>query len=128
MRNETFLPLKTLHPVEQNQLFGVSDTTGYKKSIPEVKIGRGSPNCKKMCLQIVEEIQNNVPPCKTVKFDISSSTVHNMIKRFKEYGEIYIHKLQSQRSIMDTSNLQASGGTALKTGMILSLKSLHPCL
>lgn len=32
----------------------------------EVKIGKGSPMCKKLHLKTVEQFQNNVPECKIV--------------------------------------------------------------
>ena len=74
---------------------------GYKKSIlerqslSEVKMGRGSPICERLHLLIVEKFQNNIPQCKIAKtLKISSSTVHNIIKRFRESGEIFVRKGQ----------------------------------
>lgn len=57
--------------------------SGLKKKHLEAKLktGRGSSVCKKLCLQIVEEYQNNVPHNKIAKsLNFSSSTVHNIIK------------------------------------------------
>ncbi len=37
----------------------------------------------------------------------SQSTVHNIIKRFRETGEISVHKGQGQRSLLDAPGLRA---------------------
>lgn len=67
----------------------VSDIIGYKQSIVEflrIKLGRGSPICKKIStLQIVELCQNRWN---------SSSMVHKIIQRFRESGDISVHKGQ----------------------------------
>ena len=52
-------------------------------------MGRGSPIYKKTCRQIVEQFQNNGPQRKIGKtLNIASSTLYNIIKRFRECGEI----------------------------------------
>ncbi len=60
-----------------------------RQSLSEVKMGRGSPICERVHKKIVECFKNNVPQRQIVKaLQISSSTVHNIIKRFIETGEI----------------------------------------
>ncbi len=65
-------------------------------------MGRGSPICKRVRKKIVEYFKNNVPQCQTAKaLQIPSSTVHNIIKRFRESGEIYVRKGQGQRHLLN---------------------------
>ncbi len=53
-------------------------------------------------------LKNNVPQCQIAKaLQISSSTVHNIIKRFRETGEISVRKGQGQRSLLDAHGLWA---------------------
>ncbi len=64
-----------------------------RQSLSEVKMGRGSPICERVCKKIVEYKKKNVPLCQIVKaLLISSSSVHNIIKHFRETGEIYVRK------------------------------------
>ncbi len=71
-------------------------------------MGRGSPICERVCKKIVEYFKNNVPQCQIAKaLQISSSTVHNIIKRFRETGEISVHKGQGRRPLLDARGLQA---------------------
>ncbi len=64
-------------------------------SLLEVKMCRGSPICERVCKKIVEYFENNVPQRKIAKaLQISLSTVHNIIKRFRETGEIAVRKGQ----------------------------------
>uniref|UniRef100_A0A3P8Z1C6 sphingomyelin phosphodiesterase n=1 Tax=Esox lucius TaxID=8010 RepID=A0A3P8Z1C6_ESOLU len=58
---------------------------------------------------------------------ISSSTVHNIIKRFRESGEISVYNRPGRRSRQYWMAVifAPSGGTALKTDKILLWKSLH---
>ncbi len=59
-----------------------------RQSLSEVKMGRGSPICERVHKKIVEYFKNNVPQCQIAKaLQISSYTVHNIIKRFRETGE-----------------------------------------
>ncbi len=72
-----------------------------RQSLSEVKMGRGSPLCERV--QIVECFKHNVPQCQIAKaLQISSSTVHNIIKKFRETGEISVRKGQGQRPLLDT--------------------------
>ncbi len=56
-----------------------------RQSLSEVKMGRGSPICERMRKNI-EFFKNNF------ELKILSSTVHNIIKRFRETGEISVDK------------------------------------
>lgn len=88
----------------------LSNITGYKKNIlvrqsySGVNVGRGSPVCKKTVhMQTVEQFQNNDPKHNIAK-TISSSTVHNVIKKLR----VSEHKGQTWKSVWDTSNLPAA--------------------
>ncbi len=60
-----------------------------QQSLSEVKMGRGSPIC--------EYFKNFVSQCQIAKaLQISSSTEHNIIKRFRENGEISVRKGQGR--------------------------------
>ncbi len=62
-----------------------------RQSLSGVKMGRGSPICERVLKKIVEYFKNNVPQCQIAKaLQISSSTVHNIIKRLRETGEISV--------------------------------------
>ncbi len=74
----------------------------------EVKMGRGSPIFEKLHKMIVEYFKNNVPQCKITKaLQISSSIVHNIIKRFRETGEISLRMGQGRRPLLDACGLRA---------------------
>ncbi len=71
-------------------------------------MGRGSPICERVRKEIVEYFQNNIPQRQIAKaLQISSSTVHNIIKRFRETGEISVRKGQGRRTLLDALGLQA---------------------
>ncbi len=56
-----------------------------RQSLSEVKMSRGSPICERVRKKIVEYFKNKVPQRQIAKaLQISSSTVHNIIKRFRE--------------------------------------------
>ncbi len=56
-------------------------------SFSEVKMGRGSPILESATFSYVEYFKNNVPQRQIAKaLEISSSTVHNIIKQFRETG------------------------------------------
>ncbi len=66
-----------------------------RQILSEVKMGRGSPICERVHKKIVQYFKNNVPHCQITKaLQISSSTAHNIIKRFREPGEISVRKGQ----------------------------------
>ncbi len=78
------------------------------QNLSEVKMGRGSPICERVRKNIVEYFKNNVPQCQIAKaLQISSSTVHNIIKRFREIGEISVRKGQGRRPLLETCDLWA---------------------
>ncbi len=54
-----------------------------RQSLSEVKMGRGSPICERVHKKIVEYIKNSVPQCQIGKALQISSTVHNIIKRWR---------------------------------------------
>ncbi len=71
-------------------------------------MGRGSPICERVRKKIVEYFKNNVPQCQTVKaLQISSSTVHNTIKRFRDTGEISVCKGQDRIPLLNVRSLRA---------------------
>ncbi len=79
-----------------------------RQSLSEVKRGRCSPICERMRKKIVEYFKNNVPQRQIAKaFQISSTTVHNIIKRFRETGESSVHKGQGRRPLLDARGLRA---------------------
>ncbi len=106
--------------------------TSYKRdvlerqSLSEVKMGRGSPICERVHKNIVEYFKNNVPQRQIAKaLQISSSTVHNIIKRFRETGEISVRKGQGRRPLLDAVVFGPSDDTASLIGMIMSLTLLQ---
>ncbi len=71
-------------------------------------MGRGSPICERVHKKIVEYFKNNVPQHPIAKaLQISSFTVHNIIKRFRETGEISVLKGQDRRPLLDVRGLRA---------------------
>ena len=86
---------------------------GYKSSFPEMlshsqtRMGRGSPLCEQMREQIVEQFKNNISQRAIARnLGISSSTVHNIIKRFRESGEITARKRQGRKPTLDGRDLR----------------------
>ncbi len=79
-----------------------------KQSLSDIKMCRGSPICERMHKTIVEYFKNNIPQCQIPKaLQFSSSTVHNIIKRFRETGYISVRKGQGQRHLLDPRGLWA---------------------
>ncbi len=79
-----------------------------RQSRSEVKIGRGSPNCERVRKKIVEHFAIWHWRMLFLKaLEISSSTVHNIIKRFRETGEIFLRKGQGQSLLLDARGLWA---------------------
>ncbi len=82
-----------------------------RQSLSEVKMGRGSPICERVHKKIVEYLKKkkkNIPLRQIAKaLQISSSTVHNIIKRFRETGEISVRKGQGRRTLLDAHGLRA---------------------
>ncbi len=79
-----------------------------RQSLSEVKMGRGSPICERVRKKMMEYFKNNIPQRQIAKgLQISSSTVHNIIKRFRETGEISVRKGQGWRPLLDARGLWA---------------------
>ncbi len=92
----------------------IGNMIGYKKSLSEwqclseVKMGRGSPIPPMLRRKIVEQFQKGVSQRKIAKsLKLSSSTVHNIIQRFRESGTISVRKGQGRKTILDAHDLWA---------------------
>ncbi len=71
-------------------------------------MGRGSPVCQQIREKIIEMFKNNVPQRKIGRYlDISPSTVHNIIKRFKESGGISVCKGQGRKPKLNNRDLRS---------------------
>ncbi|KAI4898619.1 hypothetical protein NFI96_006397 [Prochilodus magdalenae] len=69
---------------------------------------RGSPIPPLLRRKIVQQYHNGVTQRKIAKtFKLSSSTVHNIIKRFRESGTIAVRKGQGRKTLLDACDLQA---------------------
>ncbi len=101
-----------------------------RQSLSEVKMGRVSPICERVRKKIVEYFKNNVPQRQIAKFlQISSSTVHNTIKKFRETGEISVHKGQCQRPLLNASSLRALRRSAFSSKASISDEMwVHKCI
>ncbi len=81
-----------------------------RQSLSELKMGRCSPICERVRKKIVEYFKNNVPQCQIAKpLQILSSTVHNLIKRLRETGEISVCKGQGRRPLLDACGQPGMG-------------------
>ncbi len=81
-----------------------------RQSLSEVKMGRGSLICERVRKKIVEYFKNNVSQrqiAKALQMQILSSTVHNIIRSFRETGEISVCKGQGRRPLLDAHGLWA---------------------
>ncbi len=92
----------------------IGNMIGYKKSLSEwqclseVKMGRGSPIPPMLWRKIVEQYQKGVSQRKIAKsLKLSSSTVHNIIQRFRESGTISVRKGPGRKTILDARDLRA---------------------
>ncbi len=71
-------------------------------------MGRGSPICERVHTNILEYFKNNVSLHQIAKtFQISLSTVHSIIKIFRETGYISVCKGQGRRPLLDSFGLRA---------------------
>ncbi len=71
-------------------------------------MSRGSPVCQQIREKIIEMFKNNVPQRKIGRdLDISPSTVHNIIKRFKESGGISVRKGQGRKPKLNNRDLRS---------------------
>ncbi|KAK3566153.1 hypothetical protein QTP86_028454 [Hemibagrus guttatus] len=86
-----------------NEVHAISDAC-----LSEVKMGRGSPIPPMLRRKIVEQYQKEVSQRKIAKsLKLSSSTVHNIIQRFRESGTISVRKVQGWKTILDAHDLRA---------------------
>ncbi|KAK3569445.1 hypothetical protein QTP86_030086 [Hemibagrus guttatus] len=70
-------------------------------------MGRGSPIPPMLQRKIVEQYQKGVSQRKIAKsLKLSSSTVHNIIQRFRESGTISVRKGQGRKTILDARDLR----------------------
>ncbi|KAK3549934.1 hypothetical protein QTP86_016791 [Hemibagrus guttatus] len=71
-------------------------------------MGRGSPIPPMLRRKIVEQYQKGVFQREIAKsLKLSSSTVHNIIQRFRESGTISVRKGQGRKTILDARDLRA---------------------
>ena len=74
----------------------------------QAKMARGSPLCGQLREKIVEQFKNNVPQRTIARnLGISSSTVHYIIKRFRESGEITACKRQGRKPTLNARDLRS---------------------
>ncbi len=90
----------------------------YKQSLSEVKMGRDSLICESVCKMIMKYFKKS-QIAKALQ--ISSSTVHNIIKIFRETEEISVRKGQGWIYLLDAVVFGPSADTTSLIGMILSL-------
>ncbi len=76
-----------------------------RQSLSEVKMGRGSPICERLHKNIVEYFKNNIHQRQIAK--TLQISVHNIIKIFRETGEIYVCKGQGWILLLDARGLRA---------------------
>ena len=71
-------------------------------------MARGLPLCGQLREKIVEQFKNNVPQRTIARnLGISSSMVHNIIKRFRESGEITACKRQGRKPTLNARDLRS---------------------
>ncbi len=97
-----------------------------RKSLSEVKMGRGSPICERVREKIVEYFKNNVPQCQIAKaLQISSSTVHNIIKDSEKLETSLCVRDKAEDLCWTPVVFGPSDDTASLISMILSLTLLN---
>ncbi len=100
---------------------------GYKRdvlerqSLSEVKMGRGSPICERVRKKIVEYFKNNGPQRQIAKaLQISSSTVHNIIKRFRKTSRRPLFRVRTRcLKYLNLTFLKLEFGKPLKTAILM---------
>ncbi len=127
----------------------IGNMIGYKKSLSEwqclseVKMGRGLPIPPMLRRKIVEQYQKGVSQRKIAKsLKLSSSTVHNIIQRFREskfkviFGKLGRHVIRTkegkdnpscyQRSVQKPASLMVWGCMSA-CGQLTHLERHHQC-
>ncbi len=76
-----------------------------RQSLSEVKMGRGSPIVK----ECIKRLWNTLKTTFLIKLQrlCKSHLQHNIIKRFRETGEISVRKGQGRRPLLDARGLRA---------------------
>ncbi len=70
-------------------------------------MGRGYPICERVHKKIVEYFKNNVPQRQIAKaLQISSSTLHNIIKRFRDLEKSLCLRDKGRRPLLDARGLR----------------------
>lgn len=70
-------------------------------------MGRGKPVSEDLRVQIIEEFRNNMSQrAISRRLKLSTSTVHNIIKRYRESGEITVRKGQGRKPILNARALR----------------------
>ena len=108
-------------------------------------MGHGSPLCAKLHERIVSQFKDNVSQRKIAKnLGLSPSTVHNIVKRFRESGEISVRKGQGRKPLLNARDHRALRRYCLRNrhatmmdiatwareyfGKSLSLNTVHRCI
>ena len=105
LRNALKTPVWNIPQV--NQLIGNRLVIGYRRRIhkrlshSQARMGWGSPLCEQLCEQIVLPFKSNIAR----NWGISSSAVNDIIKKFRDPGEISACKRQGQRTTLTACDL-----------------------
>ena len=71
-------------------------------------MGCGSPLCAKLRERIVSQFKDNASQRKIARnLGLSPSTVHNIVKRFRESGEISVRKGQGRTPLLNALDHRA---------------------
>uniref|UniRef100_A0A6Q2XFN1 ArfGAP with SH3 domain, ankyrin repeat and PH domain 2b n=1 Tax=Esox lucius TaxID=8010 RepID=A0A6Q2XFN1_ESOLU len=119
MSNETYGTILDPSPPP----YGPAGAQGSVPVLPPRNVSKdgqritNSPNAAAKNSGAISERSFSEKIAKSLK--LSSSTVHNIIQRFRESGTISVRKGQGRKTILDACDLRPSDGTASHTGMIL---------
>ncbi len=82
---------------------------GYKgASVLQTKLDHSSSLCAKFQERSVKEIKNHILQCKIAKnLGLSPSTIHNIVKRFRESRDITVHVGQGRKPQLNVLDLWA---------------------
>ena len=81
----------------------------------QARMGRGSSLCPQLREKIVEQFKNIISQSKIARnLGISTSTVHNIIKRFRESGEITARKRHGRKPRLNDCDLRSLRRHCLK--------------
>lgn len=79
------------------------------------RMGRGSPLCEQMREQIVKQFKNNISQrAIALNLGISPSTVRNIIKRFRESGDITAPERKGRKPSLNARDLRSLGRYCIK--------------